>query len=322
MKNKKYLNLALACSLLGSIAIAQESKTYDAEDIADIFYQLNSSPQDPKRKINHAKGFCASGVFEPAKDITTTIDVPLFEQTSIPMEIRYSLGGAIMDDKSKARGMALRFQGDNHHWTMVMLNTEVNFAKNPQEFGQFFEMRIPVNGKVDTEKIKRLTQEVDSYRNHAAIVDKMGISSLENTPFYSIHTFWFQTPKEKDLIPARWKFIPKDGIKYLDKEQLKNANKDFLLENFQTYTQTKPIEYDMYLVYPNKGDATDDTTALWKGKHKETLVGTLKVQQYQGMECNKDVYFPSDLPTGVEAPRDPLFEIRNTAYAITFGRRQ
>lgn len=323
MKNKKYLSLALACCLLGSIALAQEKKEmYDANYIADIFYKLNSDPQDPKRKINHTKGFCASGTFEPTANITNAVDIPLLKQRSIPVEVRYSLGGASMDDKSKTRGMAIRLQGDKEQWTLVMTNSEILFAKNPEEFVQFLEMRIPVNGKVDTEKIKKVTQEVDSFRNYANFMNTIGISSLENTPFYSNHTFWFKTPKQKDLIPAKWKFIPKDGIKYLDEKELKNANKDFLTENFQTYTQAKPIEYDMYLVYPNKGDATDTPTALWKGKHKETLVGTLKVQQYQGMQCNKDVYFLADLPTGVEAPKDPLFDLRNATYGITFGRRQ
>ncbi len=292
--------------------------TYDAEKIADIFYALNGDKADPHKKINHSKGFCTAGEFIPSKSLS--VDVPLLKQGSINAEVRYSLGGAILDDKSKTRGMALRLLGKDNQWTMVMLNTEINFAKNPQEFGQFFEMRIPVNGKVDTKKIAKLTKEVDSYRNFEAYTSKMGISKLENTPYYSIHTFMFN--KNGKTYPAKFKFIPKDGIKYLSEAELAKLDKDFLVSEFKKYVKNKPIEYDMYLVYANDGDIIDDTTALWQGDHKEEYVGTLKVEKYLGNDCNKDVFFPSDLPEGIQPPKDPLFDIRNATYGITFGRRQ
>ncbi len=318
----KNLGLVLVCCILSNIAFASEKKTYDSQDIADIFYRLNGNVVKPTQKINHTKGFCAIGEFIPHKGIISAIDVPLLSQGSISMEIRYSLGGAQTDDRSKVRGMALKFQGDKDTWTMVMLNTEINFAKNPQEFGQYFEMRIPKeDGKPDTEKIKKLTQKVRSYRNFENYVKNMGISSLEHTSFYSIHTFYFQTP-DKKFIPARWKFVPKDGVQYLSEQELSKLDKDFLLYSFRSYTKKKPIEYDMYLVYPNKQDVTNDTTALWNGTHKEVLVGTLKVSKYSGTKCNNEVYFPQDLPTGVQPPKDPLFDTRNATYAITFSRRQ
>ena len=51
-------------------------------------------------------------------------------------------------------------------------------------------------------------------------------------------------------------------------------------------------------------------------------LGNLNVSQYSGNTCNSDVYFPSEIPTGVGAPNDPLFDVRNQVYAITFGKRQ
>lgn len=47
-------------------AQAKESE-YDAEKIADVFYALNGDTNNPHKKINHAKGFCAIGEFKPAK---------------------------------------------------------------------------------------------------------------------------------------------------------------------------------------------------------------------------------------------------------------
>lgn len=318
---KSILSACLLAFLASGYANANE--TYDSNQIADIFYKLNGDANDPHRKVNHAKGFCTSGNFEPTKDIVKSLDVPFLDQKSIPAQVRYSLGGAIMSDKSKPRGMAIKMQDDKGSWTMVMLGSEINFAKNPQEFGQYFEMRIPVDGKVDQEKIKRLTQEVDSYRNFEEYMKNVGVSSsVANTAYYSIHTFYFKDKKSGKMLPARWKFVPVEGVKYLSDEELKKVGDNYLLERFQEHIKSKPIEYKMYLVYANKDDITNDTTALWKGKHKEVLVGTLKVSKYDGMDCNADVYFPSDLPDGVGAPNDPLFQIRNETYGVTFGRRQ
>lgn len=315
----KNLGFYISLCLLGSLANAQDLETYDAQRIADIFYKLNGDSKNPKSRVNHVKGFCASGTFTPSEDFNqSSLNLPLFREGKILTRVRYSLGGAIKDNRSKQRGMALNFLGKNDNWTMVMLNTEINFAKNPQEFGQFFEMKIP--NFMNAQKIKELSQR-DSYKNFNTYLEKIGISSLEHTPFYSIHTFWFED-YSRNLIPARWKFIPKDGITYLNTQELKSVSKDFLKENFITYTKDKPIEYKMYLEFANKGDILDDTTALWQGEHKNLFMGTLQVSKYEGEECNQDVYFPSELPKGVGVPKDPIFELRTPTYAITFGKRQ
>ena len=128
---------------------------------------------------------------------------------------------------------------------------------------------------------KSFMKKVPSYRNFAAYTKTIGISSsVANTPYYSVHAFRFKDKKGK-LLPARWKFVPKEGIKYLNPQELKQKDSNYLLSAFQQHLKTKPIEYQMYLVFANKNDATNDTTALWKGKHKELLVGTLKVEKYR-----------------------------------------
>lgn len=63
----------------------------------------------------------------------------------------------------------------------------------------------------------------------------------------------------------------------------------------------------MYLVFVNKNDVINDMIAFWKGKYKELLIGILKVEKYEGMGCNKDVYFLVDFFKGVEVFIDFLF---------------
>ncbi|EGK8199306.1 catalase [Campylobacter fetus] len=322
--NKVFSFCAAACLFVSALNAEQKlPSSYSAEDLADIFYQLNYSAEHPKAKINHTKGFCASGVFEPSKEISKFVNVPLFKKDKIDAQIRYSLGGAIMDDKSKPRGMAIKMQGDGDLWTMVMLNLPIVFAKNAKEFGDFFKMRIPVDGKVDSDFIKESMQKVNSYRNFDNYINSIGItSSVANTPFFSAHTFWFKSAKDDKMIAAKWRFEPVSGVKYLNKDEEKTLSNDYLSQRFKEHVKSSPVEYKMYLTLANENDPVDDPATLWKGKHKEVLAGTLKVYKYDGEGCNSDVYFPSEIPSGVGAPKDKLFDIRNEVYAITFGRRQ
>lgn len=316
----KNIYLCIFAIMFGGSIVAQEV-TSDA--IADIFYRLNGDPKNPKMKINHTKGFCASGVFIPNKDISKKINIPLLEQKKIKTLARFSLGGAVMDDRSKGRGLALRLEGDKETWTMVMLNSEINFARTPEEFFQFFSMKIPVDGKVDQAKIAKLTSEVESFRKFDEYMKNVGFTaSVANTPYYSVHTFYFKDAKSDKMIAARWKFVPEDGVKYLSENDKKTKSKDYLLQEFNKHIKNKSINYKMYLVLANPQDVTNDTTAIWSGKHEEVLVGILNVNKYEGMDCNQEVFFPSDIPQGVGAPVDPLFQIRNETYGVTFGRRQ
>lgn len=320
----KFIISSILATTMCVYANETQVKQYDAEGIADVFYALNGDSKDPHKKINHAKGFCAYGEFVPTKNITNTLDIPLLKEKSIKTEVRYSLGGGsrVASDKSKPRGMALKIQGEKDEWEIVILNTEINFAKNPQEFGDFFAMRIPKGGKVDSDYIAKKTNEVASYRNFEEYMKKIGITgSVANTMYHSIHTFYFKNAKNQ-MIPARFKFVPVNGVSYLNEDQLAKLGDNFLESDFKAKTSKAPIAYKMILVLANPKDKTNDTTALWNGKHKEIEVGTLLVKQYNGDVCNGDVFMPNILPTGVEAPKDPLFEIRNDVYSITFGRRQ
>lgn len=317
----KFVLASVACLSLGYL----NAEEYDANRIADIFYALNGDPSDSTKKVNHTKGFCASGEFIPAKGITKVLDINLLKQSIIPTQVRYSSGGGSVkiSDKDKPKGLALKINGDEDSWEVVMLNTEINFAKDPEEFGKFFEMRIPKNGKVDQANVAKMLKEVASYRNFVKYLnDHIGVyPSLANVAYHSIHTFYFKNTKG-EMIPARFKFVPVDGVKYLSDDDAKGVGDHYLEKQFKEEVKQKPIEYKMMLVLANKGDITNDTTALWSGKHKEIEVGTLRVKQYDGTGCNIDVYMPITLPKGVGEPNDPLFQVRNETYVNTFSRRQ
>ncbi len=320
----KLSKLCLTTMVASCLAYAQE-KQPTAESIADLFYELNGDSNDPHKKINHAKGFCAIGEFKPLSNISKAYNIPLLKETNIPTQVRFSLGGGNPNasDASKTRGLALKINGQEDSWEIVAINTQINFAKNLEEFSKFFEIRVPKNGKVDTENLAKVTKETPSFSNYEKYLETIAITpSVANTAYYSVHTFFFEDSKTKKMIPARYKFVPVAGEKGLTKEEAKAMGDNFLESDFQNKVAKKPVEYKMFLILANPEDVIDDTTALWSGKHKEVEIATLRVKEYAGRDCNGDVFMPFVLPQGVGWPKDPLFETRNAVYGITFGRRQ
>lgn len=302
-----------------------DDNVYDAQRIADIFYELSGDSNDPQKKINHTKGFCALGNFVPYSNAKNLFKLPILSDRNIPTQVRFSMGGGNprVSDKTKPKGLALKLSGSSDSWEIVMLNTEINFAKDLKEFGQFFEMRIPKDGKVDTKKVEKMLKEVKSYRNFENYLKtKIGIPpSVSNVTYHSIHTFFFLDSTDK-LVAARWKFIPLYGEKNLSDAEVAKLSNDYLEDAFKNDLKRGPVKYKMVLVLANPNDIIDDTTVLWDGKHKEVEIGTLSIDKYDGHNCNFDVFLPNVLPQGIESPKDPLFETRNIVYGITFGRRQ
>ncbi|WP_104695455.1 catalase family peroxidase [Helicobacter salomonis] len=318
---KKWALIPLFGALL---SCAYATEVYNAQKIADIFYRLNGESAQPHKKINHAKGFCATGRFVSYAKNAAKFQIPLLQDSSLKAQVRYSLGGGNLhaSDASKVRGIAVTLEGSKETWTMVMLNTPINFARTPEEFGRFFEMRIPKEGKVDHAYIKEMTQKVPSYRNFAHYMQGVGVtSSVAHTPYYSIHTFFFKDSKG-ELIPARFTLQPLEGVRTLSPEALKKAKGNFLEQDFKDQIAKRPVDYKLTLILANPKDPIDDTTKLWHGKHKEVELGHLEVSAYSGHGCNPEVFMPSTLPNGIEPPKDPLFEVRNEVYGITFSRRQ
>lgn len=329
-----------SCSGLWAHSSADSGDLVDSQSIAELFYTLNGESDNPHKKINHTKGFCAVGELIPAQGITKTYDIPLLEASSIPVQVRFSLGGGntMASDSTKIRGMGLKIQGMSESWEMALLNTQINFAKNLEEFVQFLEVNNPQKSGVCAQNAPRdstsrpdaqnqrscdeILASTKSFANYKKYLATLPLTpSVAHTIYHSVHTFYFQDSKGRS-IPARFAFIPVAGERGLSTAQAKKLGDEFLQKDFKTKIAHQPIEYKMVLILANPSDVTNDTTALWEGKHQEVQLATLRVTKYTGEGCNGDVFMPIVLPKGVGAPKDPLFETRSEVYGLTFGRRQ
>lgn len=84
-------------------------------------------------------------------------------------------------------------------------------------------------------------------------------ASYAEAPYYAIHTFYF-TNGEGDRQPARRLVEPLAGENILNEEALKTAWDDFLQAELGARLADQPVEYDLYLQFPEPGDPLDDAS--------------------------------------------------------------
>ena len=303
-----------------------------AEQIADMFYALNGEPNNPHKKINHTKGFCASGEFIPNQKVAKDFAIPLLRDKKIEVKARFSLGGGEQSDKSKSRAMALKMQGENGDlWEIAMTNSRINFAKNVDEFMQFLRINLEQKqGQITPQEAAKKRESVPSFVNFAREIGHLGVSpSFADSAYHSVHTFFF-TRSSGELVPARFSFMPKNGVKNLTPKELENLSDDFLESSFKKQLKSGAIKFALTLEIARQEDNLEDITSVWahidsngeKINREHITLGELKIESFSGYECNEDVFMPSILPSGVQPPRDNIFDVRSMVYAITFGRRQ
>lgn len=313
----------LVVVFLGFVGVLRADVLDDAQEIVEYFYTLNAEEANPHKKINHAKGFCAIGEFIPNKEVAKDFAIPLLHNKS-EVKVRFSLAGGNLkqSDKSKNRSLALKIQGKNDSWEMAMTNARINFATNASEFKQFMRLQVQQKeGKITQDEADKQRAKVRSFANFAKEAQSLPITpSFANSAYHSVHTFGF-LQSNGDLLLARFSFIPKAGIKGLSKEELDGLNDEFLESAFKKALSKAPVEFDLTLVVPNKNDKIKDTAQVWEGARENIVLGTLKVSKFDGYGCNGEVFMPSNLPQGIQAPNDDIFELRNLVYALSASKR-
>lgn len=301
-----------------------------AEKIADMFYALNGEPNNPHKKINHTKGFCASGEFIPNQKVAKDFAIPFLHSKKIEVKARFSLGGSEKSDKSKSRAMALKMQSENSDfWEIAMTNSRVNFAKNADEFMQFLSINLEQKqGQITPQEAAKKRESVSSFVKFAREIGHLGVSpSFADSAYHSVHTFFF-TKSSDELVPARFSFVPKNGVKNLSPKELENLSDDFLESSFKKQLKSGAIKFALVLEVARQEDSLEDTTSVWADSNGEKIsreyitLGELRLDSFSGYECNEEVFMPSILPSGVQPPKDEIFDVRSMVYAITFGRRQ
>jgi catalase len=122
---------------------------------------------------------------------------------------------------------------------------------------------------------------------------------------------------------VRYQMVP-DRAVHLPPEDAAKRAPNFLVDELPERLKKGSITFHLKAQLAEPGDKTSDPTEAWPESRKVVELGTLTIEKAapNSAEAQKALLFlPGQLTDGIEASDDPLIDVRNGAYAESFGRR-
>jgi len=99
---------------------------------------------------------------------------------------------------------------------------------------------------------------------------------------------------------------------------------NFLMDELPERLKRGSVTFHLKAQLAAAGDSTKDPTIAWPNDRKVVELGVLTIDKAvpNSAEAEKKLLFlPGQLTDGIEESDDPLIDIRNGAYALSFSRR-
>lgn len=272
-------------------------------------------------RASHAKGINVSGAFTPATD-AAAIAIPALQRPQ-PVHARFSIGGGkpgISDKSSTVRGFGVEIGSGPESWRLALISTPVFFANSAEQFRAFLAARKPDSeiGGPNPEQVKAFNAANPNTIPHQKyLAETPPCRCYSSERYHSGHAYRFGPKAE---VFARLMLEPEAGRLGLSEAEKDAASDNFLVDQLEQTLSAGEARWALKLIHANAEDNTQDPTEPWVGPHEETLLGTIAIRSLSTAGDNK-VFDPSVFPTGISAPNDAVFALRNPAYAESYKRR-
>jgi catalase len=299
-----------------------------AQQIFDTMLQVPGTR--PGFRPVHAKGLVCKGTFAPAKEAAGLSKAAHFQETSVPITVRFSDGSpdpAIPDNSPNAgpRGMAIRFQIPGGRETDIVAMSHNGFVVS--DGAEFLALQKAV---VATDPGKPHPWPIEEFlTTHPAALkfvqdNRVVPASFATELFFSNNSFLFVNNEGKKQ-PGRYRILPLEGPQNLSEAEAKDKPANFLGQEFRTRLAAGPVKFRLVIQLPNPGDPTKDSSIVWAEDRRTIDAGTLTVVSVvaDSEMAEKELAFdPTNLIDGIEQSDDPLPSLRSRVYALSVRHRR
>jgi catalase len=295
------------------------------EQIVDAMNKLFG--KHPGFRANHAKGIVVEGSFNASAEAAGLSRAALFNGSATPVTVRFSdsTGVPNLPDGSKTanpHGMAIKFHLPDGRDTDMVINSLKFFPVSTGE--DFRDMLLALAASPpDAAKPTKFEQFAASHPAvPAAFATAATPDSFADEEYYGINAFVF-TSKAGEKQAVRYQMVPERTV-HLDAEDAAKRPPDFLMDELPERLKKGPVTFHLKAQLAAAEDSTKDATKPWPENRKIAELGVLTVNKVvtNSAEVQKTLLFlPGQLIDGIEQSDDPLIDVRNGAYAISFSRR-
>jgi catalase len=111
---------------------------------------------------------------------------------------------------------------------------------------------------------------------------------------------------------------------HLDPAEAAKKAPDFLIDELAERLARAPVNFRLKAQLASPGDTTKDPSQPWPERNEVVELGVLMIDKpvADSLDAQERLLFlPGQLTEGIEPSDDPMIEIRNGAYALSFSRR-
>jgi len=281
----------------------------------------------PGFRANHAKGIVVEGSFKASPEAAGLSRAVVFNGGTVPVTVRFSDSTGIpnIPDGSKAanpHGMAIKFHLPDGRDTDMVINSLKFF---PVATGEAFRdlLQAVAASPPDAVKPTKFDQFAASHPSvPAALATAATPDSFADEEYHGINAFIFVN-KAGEKQAVRYQMVP-ERIVHLDAAGAAKRPPDFLLDELSQRLKRGPVTFHLKAQLAAADDSTNDATKPWPESRRVVELGVLTIDRSvaNSAEVQKTLSFlPGQLTDGIEQSDDPLIDVRNAAYAISFSRR-
>ena len=278
-------------------------------------------------RANHAKGIVAEGSFKPSADAAALSKASLFAGGALPVTARFSDSGGLPDvpdgsGLANPHGLAIKYHLPNGDETDMVTNSLKFFpVANIADFRDMF-LAIAASPP-DAAHPTKFEQFMASHPSAPAAFGTISTpDSFAHETYYGLDAFVLVS-KSGARQAVRYVLVPERAV-HLEAADAAKRAPDFLMDELKERLAKGPVTFRLMAQLAEKGDPTNDATKAWPDSRKAVELGivTLDKAVSNSAEAEKALLFlPGRLVDGIEPSDDPLIESRDSAYAVSFSRR-
>ena len=281
----------------------------------------------PGFRANHAKGIIVEGSFTASPEAAAQSRAVLFNGNSIPATVRFSDSTGVPNvpdgaDVANPHGMAIKFHLPDGGDTDMAINSLKFFPVATGE--EFRDLLLALAASPpDAAKPTKFEQSVARHPSVPAAFGTIATpDSFADEEYYGINAFVLVN-KAGARQAVRYQMVP-DRLVHLVAADAAKRPPDFLMQELPDRLKRGPVTFRLKAQLAAAGDSTRDPTKPWPDDRKVVELGVLTIDKAvtNSVEAEKKLLFlPGELTDGIEQSDDPLIDVRNGAYALSFSLR-
>jgi catalase len=305
-------------------ALADEAPL--GERLVDVMNQLFG--KHPGLRAMHAKGVVVEGSFTPSGKGAALSKAALFQGAPTPVTARFSDATGLPaipdgDPKANPHGLGLRFHLADGGEMDVVTNSLKFFPVATGEDFLALLQSVAASGP-DAPKPTPLDKFVAAHPTiPKALASTSTPASYARETYNGINAFVFVDAAGKRQ-PFRFRLAPVAGEAHLSPEDAAKEPPDFLSEKLREELASGPVRFRLLAQLAREGDPTADPSKPWPEDRELVDLGEIALTQPaadNAAAAKELMLLPGNLADGIEPSDDPMIDVRNEAYAVSFSRR-